>query len=299
MFRMECPFQLWNNPSVMEDLMENGRELPRDFESLRSMIIEQRESLPKRLAQVAAHALQHPDEIAFGTAASIADAAEVQPSTLVRFAQHLGYEGFSDLQIVFRERLRDRTVSYEQRLKNIEARSGKTSEEALLLAGFLDAARQSIDSLAARIEPKTLRTALEVLEGADTIFLVAKRRSYPVIAHMAYAFGKLGIRCQVVGSPNGIDPELAQMATPKDAAIAVSFAPYAADSITHAQIMAANGVPIVAITDSAFSPLAFNAKCWFEVAEADFEGFRSLSATMALAMAIPVGVAEMRRMRTG
>jgi hypothetical protein len=31
----------------------------------------------------------------------------VQPSTLVRLARHLGYEGFSDLQLVFRDRLRD------------------------------------------------------------------------------------------------------------------------------------------------------------------------------------------------
>jgi DNA-binding MurR/RpiR family transcriptional regulator len=278
-----------------ENRMVETVTLPRDFESLRSMIIAQRTSLPKRLAQVAAHALQNPDDIAFGTAASIAEAAEVQPSTLVRFAQHLGYEGFSDLQLVFRDRLRDRTVSYEERLKKIEAQGGGAAAEAALLTGFLNAARQSVDLLGAHIEPSTLRTALELLAPAETIYLVAKRRSYPVVAHMAYAFGKLGIRSQVIGSPNGIDSELAQMATSKDAAIAVSFAPYAADSVTHAQVMAASGVPVVAITDSAFSPLAVCARCWFEVAEADYEGFRSLSATMALAMALPVGIAEWRR----
>jgi DNA-binding MurR/RpiR family transcriptional regulator len=54
-------------------------------------------------------------------------------------------------------------------------------------------------------------------------------------------------------------------------------------------------VPIVAITDSSFSPLAQFAEVWFEVAEADFAGFRSLSATMALAMTLTVGVGEKRR----
>ncbi len=279
--------------------MQTGKKLPRDFESLRSMIIGQRASLPKRLAQVAAHALQHPDDIAFGTAASIAEAANVQPSTLVRFAQHLGYDGFSDLQTIFRERLRDRTVSYEERLRNIEAHAGGASQEAALLAGFLDAARKSVDSLAGRIEPRTLRMALDVLARADTIYLLAKRRSFPIAAHMAYAFATLGVKCHMIASPSGIDPELTKMATRRDAVIAVSFAPYSADTVAHAQAMAANGVPLVAITDSAFSPLAFAAKCWFEVAEADFEGFRSLSATIALAMAIPVGVAEARRLQRG
>ena len=62
-------------------------------------------------------ALDNPDEIAFGTAASIAASAGVQPSTLIRFAQILGFDGFTSLQSVFRERLRERTVSYEDRLK--------------------------------------------------------------------------------------------------------------------------------------------------------------------------------------
>ena len=53
-------------------------------------------------------------------------------------------------------------------------------------------------------------------------------------------------------------------------------------------------VPVIAITDSAFSPLARDAEIWFEVAEANFEGFRSLAATLALAMTLTVAVAEKR-----
>lgn len=272
----------------------------RDFESLRSAIIERRDSLPKRLAQVAAFALKNPDDIAFGTAASIAEAADVQPSTLVRFAHQLGYEGFSDLQTVFRERLRERSSSsYEDRLTLIEREAGAASEEIAILNGFLSAARQSVDMLAGSIDPLTFKKALTLLSAADTIFLIAKRRSYPLAAHMAYAMGKLKIRSQIVGSPNGIDPELTAMARKRDAAIVVSFSPYAADSIELAQSMVASGVPVVAITDSAFSPLASSAAVWFEVGEADYAGFRSLSASMALAMALPVGIAEARRKSGG
>ncbi len=39
-------------------------------------------------------------------------------------AHHLGYEGFSDLQSIFRERLRDRTLSYEERLVTLEQSGG-------------------------------------------------------------------------------------------------------------------------------------------------------------------------------
>ncbi|OWV74943.1 RpiR family transcriptional regulator [Rhizobium sp. R339] len=280
--------------------MDNGPQgrtrVPRDFESLRSTIIERKASMPKRLAQVAAFALSNPDEIAFGTTASIAAASDVQPSTLVRLAHHLGYEGFSDLQSIFRERLRDRTLSYEERLVTLEQASGD-DEDANLLSGFIAAANQSVNRLAATVQTDTFTKAVDILAAAETIYLIAKRRSYPLTAHMTYAFSKLNIRHQIVASPNGVDPEMVQFATAKDAAIAASFSPYAADSLNQSQELADRGVPVIAITDSAFSPLAACATHWFEVAEADFAGFRSLSASMALTMALPVAIAERRRKR--
>ncbi|PDV88528.1 RpiR family transcriptional regulator [Rhizobium sp. H4] len=278
----------------MDNDPQRHARVPRDFESLRSTIIERKASMPKRLAQVAAFALGNPDEIAFGTTASIAAASDVQPSTLVRLAHHLGYEGFSDLQSIFRERLRDRTLSYEERLVTLEQASGD-DEDANLLSGFIAAASQSVNRLAATVQSDTFTKAVDILAAAETIYLIAKRRSYPLTAHMTYAFSKLNIRHQIVASPNGVDPEMVQFATPRDAAIAASFSPYAADSLSQSQELADRGVPVIAITDSAFSPLATCATHWFEVAEADFAGFRSLSASMALTMALPVAIAERRR----
>ena len=278
----------------MMDEQAKTRPVPRDFDGLRAFMVARKGDMPKRLAQVAAYSLANPDEIAFGTAASIAAAADVQPSTLVRLAQHLGYDGFSDLQTIFRDRLKEKNLSYEERL-NILEKDHRHVEEAELLGGFLNAASQSIARLAASIDPAQFARAVDILAAADTIYLIAKRRSYPLTAHMAYACGKLGIRYVMLSSPNGVEPEMAQFATKRDAAFAVSFSPYAAESVAHAQAFAKNGVPLVSITDSVFSPLTAFSTSWFEVAESDFSGFRSLSASMALAMALPVAIAEKRR----
>lgn len=53
--------------------------------------------------------------------------------------------------------------------------------------------------------------------------------------------------------------------------------------------------PIIAITDSVFSPLTEFASEWFEVPEADHAGFRSLAATMALAMTLVISVGKARQ----
>lgn len=275
--------------------MDNGAELPRDFDALRNLILERRDTLPKRLAQIAAYALSNPDEIAFGTAASIASTAGVQPSTLIRFAQHLGFDGFTSLQSVFRERLRERQISYEERLSALHGNMDGLSKNRAILNGFLAAASQSVETISRQLEDDVLDRAVDILAGAETIFLLARRRSYPITAYMAYAFGKLKIRNQLIESTSGIDPEILSFATPADAAIAISFSPYASATIEHAATLSARNVPVVAITDSAFSPLAQSAKVWFEAAEGDFSGFRSLSGTMALAMALTVSVAERRR----
>ncbi|SMQ62931.1 transcriptional regulator, RpiR family [Devosia lucknowensis] len=270
---------------------------PADFDSLRFAIMRQRDALPKRLMQVALYALDHADEMAFGTTASIAQAADVQPSTLVRFAQHFGFDGFSGLQQLFQARLRGRNASYEERLRQLESGGAAETESGTILKGFIGAAHQSLDALSSAIDPAQLEAAVEVLARADTIYLIARRRSFPVVTSMAYAFGKLKVRCQVVSSAAGNDDDLLALATARDAAFAVSFSPYAPESAAQAQALANRGVPLVALTDSALSPLATSAKIWFEVIEADHAGFRSLSASLAFATALTVSVAERRRQR--
>ncbi|MDB5615423.1 MAG: MurR/RpiR family transcriptional regulator [Devosia sp.] len=269
--------------------------VPQDFDALRSAILERKGELPKRLTQVAAYALDHPDEIAFGTAASIAISAAVQPSTLVRFAQHFGFDGFSGLQLLFRARLRERTSSYEERLRTLEQDGASLAESTTIFNGFVAAAHRSIDAIAAAVEPDAFERAVTLLAKADTIYLIAKRRSYPISSYMAYAFGKLKVRCQLVGTSAGIDDDMLAMATSKDAAFAISFSPYASESAAQARMMASRGIPVVSLTDSAFSPLAECSTEWFEVVEADHAGFRSLSASMAFAMALTVSIAEKRR----
>ncbi|MEO9337751.1 MurR/RpiR family transcriptional regulator [Mesorhizobium sp. SB112] len=275
--------------------MNSNVPLPQDFESLRMLVLEKRSDLPKRIAQIAAYSLDNPDEIAFGTAASIAASAGVQPSTLIRFAQHLGFDGFTSLQSVFRERLRERTGSYDERLNALRDEASEGRQGRAILDGFVAAASKSLDAMSRSVDDESIEHAVDILAKAETVYILARRRSYPVASYIAYAMGKLRIRNTLIESVAGLDPEVLAFATPRDAVIAISFSPYASTTVESARALAEQGVPVVAITDSAFSPLAQSAKIWFEIAEADCAGFRSLSATMALAMALTVALAERRR----
>jgi len=277
------------------DLEAAAAERPRDFKSLRALIVERRGLLPKRLIQVADFAVEHPQEIAFGRVADVAAHAGVQPSTLVRFAQTLGYAGFSDLQAIFRAHARQRWPDYRERLETL-AHGGEAadSDPARLLHGFAHAARISIDHLEQTIDHQALQDAVDILAGARSICLLGARRVYPVAVYLAYALGKLGARCELADHAGGLSQRQVELLDPGDAVLAVSFTPYAAETLELAALAAGRGLPVVAITDSPFSPLAQIARVWIEVAETDLGGFRSLSATLALATALSVALVGRR-----
>ena len=269
-------------------------DLPRDFPGLRSLIVERAADLPRRLKAVATYALENPDEMAFGTVASIAQAADVQPSTLVRFSQSIGYQGFSELQEVFRSRLRERVLNYDERIEQLKEHTRASGAAGLIFDGFADASEKSLANLREKIDPAQLDAAVTMLARAETIYLIGLRRSFPISTYMAYAFGKLGIRYMLVDALGGLAAEDTSFASPKDVALAISFTPYASETVVLAQKLAARDVPVLAITDSPFSPLVPLARSWFEVQEANFEGFRSMAATLTLAMTLTVAVAERR-----
>jgi DNA-binding MurR/RpiR family transcriptional regulator len=75
----------------------------RNVEALRARIVQRYEGLSPRLKQVAAYALEHPNDIGLETLAVIAKRCKVQPSTIVRFAKTFGYDGASEMQKLYRD----------------------------------------------------------------------------------------------------------------------------------------------------------------------------------------------------
>jgi DNA-binding MurR/RpiR family transcriptional regulator len=267
---------------------------PKDYQALRALIAQRAENLPRRLMQVAGYALENPDEIAFGTVASIAAKADVQPSALVRFSRALGYQGFTELQDVFRSRLRERVLNYDERLAKMREHGIATSKSGLVLDGFLEAAEQSVGRFREKVDHDAIERAVDLMAKAETIYLIGLRRSFPITSYMSYALGKLGIRNILVDAVAGMGAEQASFITGRDAVLSTSFTPYASETVMLTNAAKARGAAIVSVTDSVFSPIAPSADVLLEVVEANFEGFRSMAVTMALAMTLTVSVAARR-----
>jgi DNA-binding MurR/RpiR family transcriptional regulator len=79
--------------------------------------------------------------------------------------------------------------------------------------------------------------------------------------------------------------------TPNDLLLAISFHAYAEETITCAKIAAERGAPVLAITDSAVSPLAALAAEVLLVREAEVRNFRSLAVSLCLAQSLVIAYA--------
>ena len=202
------------------------RGAPTSFDDFQRRLIEIEPQLPKRLRQAATYALEHPDEFALGTASTLARNAEVQASTLVRFAQTLGFAGFTELQEVFRSRLRDRWPDYSERLRALQQSARDSGDPAHLMFGFADSAAASLARLRDNVQRRELDQAVSLLAGARTIHCLGQRRSFCVAHYLTYALSQLGIPASLVDNAGGLGPEQLAQAEQGDALIAVSFSPY-------------------------------------------------------------------------
>ncbi len=80
-----------------------------------------------------------------------------------------------------------------------------------------------------------------------------------------------------------------------DVLLAITFSPYSPETVTMAETVAARGIDVVGITDTFVSPMSKSAKQTLLVSEVDFGAFRSLSATLCLAIALAVAVGTARQ----
>jgi DNA-binding MurR/RpiR family transcriptional regulator len=171
---------------------------------------------------------------------------------------------------------------------------GPREGAAGLLKRFSESAARSLERLQDTVGAEDLEPAVAVLAKARTIHLLGLRRAFPVAAYLAYALGKLEVSASLADHVGALAGEQLAGARPGDALVAVSFTPYTPATIELANAFAAKGFPVVAVTDSPFSPLAPAATARIEIVEADVGGFRSLAATFCVAMTLAVAVAERR-----
>lgn len=267
---------------------------PRSVEEVQARISASMPNLPKRLRQCAAYFATHYDRIAVSTVADVAAGADVPPSAVMRFCQTLGFAGFSDMQKLFRDVYVQKWPDYNTRIDNLKSglESGGAGRPMVLLAEFIEAGRMSLENLARSVDDSAMERAVAQLAQAQTLHIIGLRRAFPAASYLAYAFEKMKIPAMLHDCVGRFDHRHALRLG--DALIAISYAPYSDETIDLTEFAHAQGLSVVALTDTLSSPLAPFSNAVLTLEEVDFGDFRSLSATLALCITLAVAVGAAR-----
>lgn len=263
------------------------------YEALRAEIARRHPEFSDRLKLIAEFALEHPTEMALGTVAEVASKAKVQPSAVVRFANALGYGGFSEVQQVFRSRLVASVApTYKERIAGLR-RDGRFQDASTphgVLARFASEGLVALEGLQQGIKEKDLARAIAIIGGAETVFVLGLGGSFPVAVHLTYVLRKLGRRVVLLDGLGSALEEQVVAATRKDALIAISFKSYNRDTARIFPEIVARGLPAVSITDSLLSPIVEGAEVVFELPDMPEAALRTMVAPMCLAQSLAVGL---------
>lgn len=208
----------------------------------------------------------------------VADRAQVQPASLVRLAQQLGFPGWNEMRELFVARVRTRPEPLTNRARSLVAGNAKQS----LAHDLLVAQQHNLDVTAAQNE-RTLIEAARILRRARHVHVAGYRSCYAVAFGLVYGYRFFRSSVSLLtGEAGTLDMQL--RAIDRDSAtVVISFAPYSVEAVRVAETALEKGSKLVAITDSAVSPIALNADKLLIFSHESPSFFPSLVAATAIA----------------
>ena len=264
---------------------------PTTFNELKDAIAENYPALSRQLQKIARFVLEYPEDMALETVAVIAKRAAVQPSSMIRFAQALGFDGFSDMQQVFRTVLVSRSGNYRDRIETLRRQSeGDGADPGAVLADSVEESIHALQLLGEHTSTEDLDRAIGLLADTNDIYVLAERRAFPVAFYLTYAISRLERPVHLMDGVGGMLNQQARNIKPNDALIVVSFPPYSPTVVELLTEQSQRGITTVSITDSAISPVAMEATVAFGIKQQEERAFRSLVAPMCLAQSLVVGL---------
>jgi DNA-binding MurR/RpiR family transcriptional regulator len=240
------------------------------------------DELPPQLKTAARYMLDRPDDVALLSMREQARRAGVPAATMTRLAKRLGLDGYDAVRALYAGAMRDGTLGFAGKA-GAQVEAQKLRGEKALAA---DMARSLSRQLARLAEPASLErlvAAAQRLHRARRVYCLGLRASHAAAWHFHYMLSLLGDKTVMLDDAGGTGLDAIRDAGHADILLAASVEPYARAAVEGARYAAAQGVPVVALTDSEVSPLAQLAAVTILVATDSPSFFHAMTPMLAVA----------------
>lgn len=230
-------------------------------DSLEERITASLDELSRKQNRLARFMLDNKYFVSFASAGQVGDKAGASAATVVRFAQSLGYEGFSELQSAVREELPSYLTAVERMGEQLA--TPPTTDDIPHQVFHTDVT--NIERTASSLSTTQLDAALDAIVQADRILIVGSGLSAAPALFLTHSLKVIGFDARPAldgGLSLAVDTGQLDAGT---LLIAIDLWRYVRSTVEAVRAAQEQGASVITITDSIVSPLAQLADYAFEV----------------------------------
>lgn len=207
--------------------------------------------LSKGQKRIADYILENYNKVAFMTASSLGEIVGVSESTVVRFANALGYDGYPKLQKGLQESIKTKltTVQRFELSKDIEIGENYVKK---VMTSDMDNIRKTIDVL----NEDHIQDICDVIHGARKVFILGMRSSSVLSNYLGYYLNFIRDDVHIISiGVHDVFDYLVNL-NADDVLITISFPRYSKRTFDIVKFAKDRGAKLIGITDSELSPLS-------------------------------------------
>ena len=239
------------------------------------------DQLPPQARKAATYVLENPTDVGVSTVREIAQAAQVTPNTVMRMARAAGFDGYDDFRAPFREAIRAGNASFPDRARWLQDVAGAGALGGLY-ADMIKSALQNIEETFANISETDLTTAANAIWTARRVFTLGVGVHNSNARNFVYLASTGMVDFHAIPRPGSSPIDDLAWADKRDVLIAITCKPYRAEVVETVHLARAQGMTIIALSDSPASPIIRAADHGFLVAADTPQFFPSSVSTIAL-----------------
>jgi len=262
-------------------------ETPNGHQALSSYIRARFDEFSRSQKDVAQYIVDHLDEAAFQTAEELARRANTSSSTVVRFSQALGFEGFPELQQAARDEYRRRPAGVSDPLAGATPLFSldHTEFEAALAADHVN-----VEDTAHKLSRADVEAGVDAIVSAEKVLIAGTDQMAFFASYLRHLLMLLDLRAEIVASPS--QEALGRLSRIDERTLVIGLSagrPHPLISRTM-KLARHRKAPTLAITDATLSEVARLARIRLYYSSNTPAFVRSHTALLSLIQALAYGV---------
>ncbi|MBC8543012.1 MurR/RpiR family transcriptional regulator [Bianquea renquensis] len=207
--------------------------------------------LSKGQKLLANYITEHYEKAVYLTASKLGQIVGVSESTVVRFANELGYDGYPSLQRALEELVKVRLTA----LQRMEVSKGRM-DQSHILTSILQADMDNIKATLEMADEEGFKKAVDAILRSRRIYILGVRSCASLAAFLGFYMNLLFDDVRLIHT-NSVSETFEQMLKigAEDVVIGISFPRYSKRTVRAMEFAKSRGAKVVAVTDSDVSPL--------------------------------------------